>query len=308
MINMRKILPAILFMLLLAACGQSYQESKRIGRQQRMEQMRRDSAALKVAVMPTLDCLPLYVAQYHHLFDTLNGGVRLKYYTAQMDCDTAIERQRVEGVVTDLVRATRMVRQGTPLRYMAVTNAYWQLIANRNARVRQLRQLDDKMVAMTRYSVTDWLCDHVVDSVKLKDERLFRVQVNDVDVRLQMLVNNELDAFFMTEPQATMARLAKNNVLLDTRQMGVQMGVMAFREQEMRRPERKLQLDLFIKAYDAACDSINKHGLAHYRPLIAKYCKMKEQLVDSLPKLNYRHAEPPRQQDVERAEKWWKKK
>lgn len=308
MINMRKILPAILFMLLLAACGQSYQESKRIGRQQRMEQMRRDSAALKVAVMPTLDCLPLYVAQYHHLFDTLNGGVRLKYYTAQMDCDTAIERQRVEGVVTDLVRATRMVRQGTPLRYMAVTNAYWQLIANRNARVRQLRQLDDKMVAMTRYSVTDWLCDHVVDSVKLKGERLFRVQVNDVDVRLQMLVNNELDAFFMTEPQATMARLAKNNVLLDTRQMGVQMGVMAFREQEMRRPERKLQLDLFIKAYDAACDSINKHGLAHYRPLIAKYCKMKEQLVDSLPKLNYRHAEPPRQQDVERAEKWWKKK
>lgn len=306
--NMRKILPAIVLMLLLAACGQSYQESKRLSREQRLEAMRRDSAALKVAVMPTLDCLPLYVAQYHHLYDTLNGGVRLKYFTAQMDCDTAMERGRVEGTVTDLIRATRMMRQGTPLRYMAVTNAYWQLIANRNSRLRQLKQLDDKMVAMTRYSVTDWLCDRVVDSVKLKSERLFRVQVNDVDVRLQMLVNNELDAFFMTEPQATMARLAKHNVLLDTRQMGVQMGVMAFREQEMRRPERQQQLDLFIRAYDAACDSINKYGIAHYRSLIARYCKVKEQMVDSLPRLTYRHAEAPRQQDVERAEKWWKQK
>ena len=155
----------IVCVLLMAACGQSYEETKRQKGISKREAMRKDSAALKVAVMPTLDCLPLYVAEHYQLFDTLRGGVRLKFYMAQMDCDTALQRGRVEGAMTDLVRAKRMERQGMKLRYPAVTGAYWQLIANRNARVKQLKQMDDKMVAMTRFSATDLLTDRMIDSV-----------------------------------------------------------------------------------------------------------------------------------------------
>ena len=68
----------------------------------------------------------------------------------------------VSYTVTDLVRAIRMQQRGPKLRYVTVTNAYWQLITNRNARIRQLKQLDDKMVAMTRFSFTDMMTDHVV--------------------------------------------------------------------------------------------------------------------------------------------------
>lgn len=45
------------------------------------------------------------------------------------------------------------------------------------------------------------------------------------------------------------------------------MGVIVFREQEMRHPERHKQLDLFVKAYNSACDSINKKGVGYYRDL-----------------------------------------
>ena len=86
--------------LLLMACGKSYEETKREAAENRREAMRRDSSALKVAVLPTLDCLPLYVAEYYQLFDSVHGGVRLKHFNAQMDCDTAIERGRVEGSST----------------------------------------------------------------------------------------------------------------------------------------------------------------------------------------------------------------
>ena len=151
---MKHLIYIIISVLLVTACGKSYEETKREAAENRREAMRKDSAALKVAVLPTLDCLPLYVAEYYQLFDTINGGVRLKRFTAQMDCDTAMERGRVEGTVTDLVRAIRMQQRGTKLRYVTVTNAYWQLITNRNARIHQLKQLDDKMVAMTRFSAT----------------------------------------------------------------------------------------------------------------------------------------------------------
>lgn len=296
-------------LLLLAACGQSYEETKRIARENQREAMRKDSAALKVAVMPTLDCLPLYVAQHYQLFDTLYGGVRLKSYMAQMDCDTALMRGRAEGAVTDLVRAMYMERNGTKVRYVATTDAHWQLLTNRNARIRQLKQLDDKMVAMTRFSATDLLTDKVVDSVKLEADHVYKVQVNDVSVRFLMLQNNEMDALWLTEPQATMARMLHSPVVYDSRKVDIRLGVVAFREKEMRRQARAKQLELFVKAYNQACDSINKHGLRHYRKLIAEKCGIKAEWVDSLPQnIKYVRARGPRQQDVMLAETWLNKK
>ena len=306
---MKKIVFAIIGLMLLVACGQSYEETKRQNRQQRREAMRKDSAALKVAVMPTLDCLPMYVAEYYQLFDTLNGGVRLKHFMAQIDCDTAMERNRVEGTVTDLVRALRMTKRGIPLRYVAATNTYWQLITNRHSRVHQLKQLDDKMIAMARFSVTDMLSDLIVDSLKLREDHVFRVQINDLSVRMQMLQNNEMDALFFPEPWATKARMGKNIVVFDTRKPDMQMGVIAFRDKEMRRPERHKQLELFVKAYNAACDSINKYGFRHYRDLIVKNCGVEAAVVDSLPKdIKYQHAIGPRQKDIELAQNWLSKK
>ena len=301
---MKKLIP-IIVVILLAACGQSYEETKRITREQRREAWRKDSAALKIAVMPTLDCLPLFVAQKYELFDTVNGGVRLKFYNAQMDCDTAVLRGRVEGAVTDLVRAMRMERQGMQMRYVAATNAYWQLVTNRNASIKQLKQLDDKMVAMTRFSATDLLTDVARDTVKLAPERVFKVQINDLNVRMQMLLNNEIDALWLPEPLATQARVLKNPVVMDSRDVKLQLGVLAFRDKEMQRKERAKQLQLFIKAYDQACDSINKYGVAYYRKIFIERYKLKATLVDSIPKdIRFQHAHSPRQEDVTVAEKW----
>ena len=302
---MKQLVIMIAGLLLMVACGQSYEETKNQKRLSRKEAQKRDSAALKVAVMPTLDCLPLYVAEYYQLYDTLRGGVRLKFYMAQMDCDTALERGRVEGMVTDLVRAKRMEMRGMKLRYPTVTNAAWQLVANRNARIRQLKQLDDKMVAMTRFSATDLLTDRVADSVKLDKDRVYKVQINDLSVRLLMLQNNEMDALWLMEPQATAARLMKHGVVYDTRKEDLQLGVLAFNEKEMCHQERGQQLELFMKAYNQACDSINKYGVLHYRDLIVKRCKMKANVVDSLPNnIKYVRARGPRETDIALVEKW----
>lgn len=293
--------------LLLTGCGQSYQETKRLSREQRLRLAREDSAALKIAVMPTLDCLPIFIAEDHQLFDTI-VDIRLKRYTAQMDCDTAIINSRVEGSVTDLVRAERIKRQGDSLTYFTATNAYWQLISNRHARITQLKHLDDKMLAMTRYSVTDLLGDLVVDSAKLKTERVFRIQVNDVNIRLKMLENNEMDALLLTEPQATQALLGKHKVLLDTRKEDIRMGAIVFRAHGMDDAKRKQQMEVFLKGYNAACDSINHFGVRHYKDVIRKYCNISEQALNALSdSLRYTHAASPRPKDIERAQQWLSK-
>ena len=294
--------------LLVIGCGQSYEETKRLTRAQRLKLWREDSAALKIAVMPTLDCLPIFIAKDHQMFDTA-VDIRLKHFNAQMDCDTALIRGRVEGTVSDLVRTERIIKQGIPLRYVAATNAYWLLISNRQLRMSNLKHLNDRMLAMTRYSVTDMLGDIAVDSAKLKPEQVFRIQVNDVNIRLKMLENNEMDALLMTEPQVTQALLGKHKVLLDTRQMDMQMGVLAFREKELNDKNRMRQMDAFLKGYNEACDSINHYGVSHYSDVIKKNYKLSEQALKQLPdSLKFEHAVAPRQKDVEKARQWLARK
>lgn len=305
---MKKLIYLCLIILMAGACGQSYEETKRLSRLERQRQMREDSAALKIAVMPTLDCLPMLVARQYNLYDSLGADIRLKFYSAHIDCDTALLNDRVEGTVTDLVRAERMMMKGKKLIYCTATDAYWQLVSNRNSRVKDLKQMDDKMMAMTRYSVTDMLGDYAIDSVKLDGDRVYRVQINDVRVRLQMLHNNEMDAMLLTEPQASEALAAKHKLLLDSRKIDWKMGAVVFRDIIKGDSARERQYDVFVKAYNMACDSINKYGVARYGDLVTKYCQVKASTVDSIKNYRFSHVAQPREKDIETARKWLKKK
>lgn len=285
----------------MSSCGgQSDQTRHRLSRQERARLDSLDRMALKVGVMPTLDCLPVYLAYEDSIFSHEGVDVHLRYYTAQMDCDTALARGRVEGSISDLVRGAYLKKRGTELEYPIATNTYWLLVTNRKGRISSLKQLSDKMIAITRQSATDYLATLAIDSAKPKYD-VYRVQINDVNIRLRMLLNNEMDAMLLTEPQATKAKLEQHVVLMDSRDKNLQLGVFAFRKKALAEPRRKKQLEQFVKAYNVAVDSINQHGLQHYAQLIKKYCHVDDKTIGSLPKLKYNHAVEPRRLDLETA-------
>ena len=291
--------------LIVTSCGQSEAEKKRLTRAQQEELSRQEKAALKIATTPTMDCLPLFIAAEDSLFKVAGIDVRLKMRNSQLDGDTLIAGNYVEGLVTDLIRAERLQKEGTHLRYVAATNAYWQVVSNRLSRVRELKQLSDKMIAITRFSVTEYLADLAIDSVKPKED-VFRIQINDVHIRLKMLLNNEMDAVILTEPQATTARLYNNPMLVDSRDKNFNFGVIAFSTRCFADPIRKKQLAGFIKVYNSVCDSINEKGVQHFAAVIKKYMGADDKTIAKLPRLQYKHAAAPREQDVERAKKRWK--
>lgn len=300
------LLLSVVAIVSLIGCGPSYDEVKKQSRAEWIQQRKADSLALKIGVLPTLDCLPLYVAKEYDLFDTAKADIRLKQFYAQIDCDAALTKWNIEGCVTDIVRGQHMKRKGTQLDYVAATNAYWQLISNRLARIRRINQLNDKMIAMTRFSATALLADYATDSVKMKEEEVFKIQINSLNIRLRMLLNNEMDAMLLPEPQATIARMYKNPVLMDSRDKDMSLGVIAFRKKSMADKRRQQQLKVFIDGYNAACDSINKKGLKHYASTIRKYYKIDDKTIDALPKMKFERAKAPRQKDIDTADKWLK--
>lgn len=287
MMKLRNIFVCGWCIALVVACGQSYETKQRMTRAERAKLKTADSLALKVGVMPTLDCMPLFVAKERRLFDTLGVDVRLRMRKAQMDIDTALIGGSVEGAVSDSVRVARMRSRGTALTEVGTTNTSWQLVGNRSARLKEVKQLGDKMVAMTRYSATDFLTDHVLTGVKTT-ATVYRVQINDVPLRLQMLLNNEMDALWLPEPQATTAREHGHTVLWDTDKHNLWLGRVVFRDKALGDARVKKQIDVFKQAYNMACDSLNQRGVSAYADLLIKYCQTDQKTLDALPKVKFR--------------------
>lgn len=302
---MKRIVIYIFLAIFICSCGRSYEESKRLSRAEKYALWRADSMAFKVAVMPTLDCFPFYLAKEMGWVDSMHVDFRLRTYTAQMDCDTALLGGSVQGAVSDLVRVQHMQKQGGRLYCLSSTGAYWQLISNRKARIKKLDQLGDKMVAMTRYSATDFLTDHFLKGVKTSSV-VFKIQVNDVNVRLSMLLNNEMDAMWLTEPQATLAREARNNVVADSRDAKLNLGVIAMCDETRLDANRKEQLRKVVAAYNQACDSLNKNGIAHYWQVARKYYKLDNGTLGKLPHMKFAHIKAPVQSDINAVADWQK--
>ena len=297
----------VLAVAVTAGCGPSYDDLKKMSQAEQARLRHEDSLALKIGVLPTLDCLPIYVAKDCGLFDSTKADIRLKPFNSQIDGDQALVDGRLEGCVTDIVRGQRMkAKRGVSLDYVAATNAGWQLISNRLARIKRINQLDDKMIAITRFSATALLADLATDSAKLKDETVFKIQINDINLRLQMLLANEMDAMFLPEPQATTARLYKNPVLMDSRDKDLRLGVIAFNKNAMNDERRRRQLAVFISGYNAACDSINKNGIRKYTSTLKKYYQLDDKTINALPNTRYEHAKAPRQKDIDAADRWLK--
>ena len=284
----------ILAVLTFVSCGKSDKELQAERQAQKVAEREAYQKAYKIAVMPTMDCLPAYLLKDSLLYDTAKVDIRLCRFNAQMDCDTAMIGGSVQAAFNDLVRTERLKHRNKVLmHYLTDTNLNWQLIADKDSKLKQLSDLSDKIVAMTRFSGTDLLTDMVVKKAKPKYQ-VFRVQVNDVLVRLAMLQNHEIDAYWFAEPQITKALAADNNSLFNSEDAAVHLGVVAIMDKVRRQDEEAA----FAAAYDKAVEQINKNGVKYYSALIQKYMKVDESVVRALPDIKYTKIGPPRKADL----------
>ena len=116
-----------------------------------------------------------------------------------------------------------------------------------------------------------------------------------------MLLNNEMDAVWLTEPLATAARLQGHRVMADSRDKKLSLGVVAFKKKAVADARRRKQLAAFTKAYNMACDSLNRNGLKHYSALLQKYYKIDKRTINALPKSKFQHVAKPQQENIDKA-------
>lgn len=236
----------------------------------------KDSSLLRVAVMPTWGCLPLYYAEQHGMTE----GIELVRYKSQMDIDTALVNGHVQLAYTDMFRAMELWRRGCALQHALTVYEPMYLVSQKKEHGKKETFLKEKMVAISRLSITDYLCDVMVDSSEVKDQKIYRPQINDVTLRAEMMRTDLMDAAILPEPYAAWMKLEGKRILKRTTQDDLQFIGWYFKKND------SICTDLinnFITLYRNAAVEVNraKNGKEIREILKAEY-SLPAHITDSL--------------------------
>lgn len=245
-----------------------------------INEIAKTDGGMTVAVTPTLDCLPLYVAQANGIAEDMGCTLVLQEHMSIADCDSALTGGSAVCATTDCVRAEMFLADkkktsGKQFLLLQNPNRWLYLFANRKARIRKASQMKDKMIAVDRKGADALMAQYVLDSVKLADDKAFLVNINSISTRMAMLANNTMDAAVLPEPIATVARKAGHESLYaehgrDSKVYG------AFLVKDGMK-------DMFVKVYNRACDSINKNGVHHYDSILIRRMAVPGKYVKDIP-------------------------
>lgn len=272
---MKNLFLLLFFASVLYSCG----NRQEMDAAQKAEQ---DSLAFKVALMPTLDCLPFYYADRCGIFKNLGLDIRLHTFNAQMDCDTAFTRKHVDVCYTDLIRAALLQSKGTGLHVFMQADGHHELITAKNKRIRNISQLKERMIGMARHSVTDLLLDTVVGQARLDEASIYHPQINDIVLRNDMLHNATLDAAFLPEPYATQSKTEGNKSIYDSREKDIRLMAFMVSDEALKSERKTAQLQLLIKGYNQAAEAINhKENTDSIQHILAGY-PVRTATLDSL--------------------------
>lgn len=240
--------------MLLPACSRKEAIKTQTGTKTKVKA---DSAQLFFAVLPTLDCLPFYIAAKQHIYDSLGIHVNVVVYRSQMDAEQSVLEGKSDGCATDMFRVGLLQSQKEPIRFLFTTNREWQLVANKVLRISNIGQINDRMIGIARNSSTDYLCDFVVSHLK-PNNQILRAQINSVVVRLQMLENNQIETAFLPQPMAYIARKHGHTVLPLANDLSKGYCGFAISSRLMKSPEYRNKLYIFLKGYNIAVEKLTQ--------------------------------------------------
>ena len=261
-----------------------------------------DTTVLRVAVMPAINCLPVYYAERSGLADSLGLEIELHRFQAQMDIDTAIINGHVDIAYTDLIRCIRLSKQ-VSITPFASCDEPLSLISLKTKRVKKVNQMKEQMIAISRLSATDYWCDRVLDSTRTSYDDIYRPQVNDVRLRAEMLRLGLIDAAMMGEPFATWMTMLGHKRLFQSKGKRPQLYAWAATRATTQ------QQKAFRNLLDVATESLENASQADtLRNILKQDFLLPAEAVDSLALQPLNKPVDIRQSDIEEAQKWLKRK
>jgi len=261
------------------------------------------SAPLRVGIMPDADSLPFMFARDNGFFEMEKVQVELIVFSSPVERDAAIQADRLDGAVSDLLSAAFLRAGGYDFKVTSLTDGRYGIAASAQSGVKTLAGLRGKRVGLSANTIIQYTVDAQLESAGVSMSEYEAVAIPRMPLRLEMLLGGMIEAASLPEPLLP-AAAAKGAVLLSTTDTsGIDAGVMLFSKKTL--DTRLDSVKAFYRAYYRAALQINSNPDT-YRDYLVEQADFPAAIKDAYRFVTYRKPSLPDDSQIRNVLNWLK--
>jgi NitT/TauT family transport system substrate-binding protein len=263
------------------------------------------AAPLRVGVLPDADSLPLLVAEDESLFAAEGVEVRLVPFKTAVERDSALQAGAIDGAVSDLLAVALAAQGGFDLRATSLTDGRYGILVAPRSRAASLRDLAGKSVGISSNTIIQYAAETMLERGGVAREDIKCLAVPKIQLRMELLLADKLDAACLPEPLLSVARAKGALLLSSSDDSGLGAGVIAF--SAATRESRLPELAAFYRAYWKAASKIDA-APDSYRPFLAGKAGFPAEAAGSFRFVVYKKPRLPSEADLSAVLSWMKER
>jgi NitT/TauT family transport system substrate-binding protein len=201
-----------LISLLLTACAPSSTPT---------EEVEQGPIKVRVAALPILDTLPMYVAQQEGLF--AKHGVEIEFIPAGSapKRDELINAGQADAMINEIVstmfynKETLRVQIVRYARTATADSPLFRILASESSGIESIEGLKGVQIGVSKGTVIEYLTDRLLQKEGFTADEIQTISVPDIGQRMALLASGELEAGMLPDPLSTLAVLQGSKVILD---------------------------------------------------------------------------------------------
>lgn len=244
-----------------------------------------ESTMLRMAVLPILDALPMYVAQEQGYFEDENIVVEFVPVTSAAERDQIIQAGQADGMINEILSTlfyNKEQPEVTIVRYARVpTSEYPQfyVLASAGSGIASVDDLKGQDIGISEGTIIEYSTDRLLQAEGLNEDEISTIAVPRIPDRMALLGSGELPAANLPDPLASLAVQGGATVIVDdSKYPEFGHSVISFRNEFVDENEEALRG--FLAALERAVEDINQDK-EQFSGLLSERSLVPEPLVGS---------------------------
>jgi NitT/TauT family transport system substrate-binding protein len=170
-----------------------------------------EDLTLKLAVLPILDALPIYVADAQGYFG--DAGIKIEFVpvASAAEGDQVMQAGQVDGMINDLISTVLYNKDTQKIavirfeRIAAPDYAQYSVLASKKSGITGVEGLKGVEIGISQGTVIEYLTQRVLEHAGLSVADIKTTHIPRMSDRMQMLAEGQLRAATLPEPFASLA-------------------------------------------------------------------------------------------------------
>jgi NitT/TauT family transport system substrate-binding protein len=178
-------------------------------------------STLRIAVLPIIDTLPMYVAQQEGLFAKKNVMVEFIPVASAPERDQLLSAGQVDGTINETLAIMLFNKEAVQMQVVryalrpAEGYGHFFILASNQSGIASPDQLKGVEIGVSQGTVIEYVTERLLQSDGLSKDEIKTIAVPKIPDRMALLSSGELKAGVLPDPLASLAVLQGAHVVTD---------------------------------------------------------------------------------------------